>query len=84
MLPLLVDLICVKLEHLLITDFFFPSFISIELTVFEKTKEREGDKRKRKKNPDAADIEGFLGPWGGFIDEKKVLCPSEVFFAQTL
>ncbi|GAB6032820.1 pre-mRNA-processing factor 17 [Chamberlinius hualienensis] len=46
------------------------------LTVFETTRKREGDKRQRKKNADPSDIEGFLGPWGGFIDEQKVAAPS--------
>ncbi|KFM59877.1 Pre-mRNA-processing factor 17, partial [Stegodyphus mimosarum] len=48
-----------------------------KVTVFDKTKQREGDKRKRKKNNDTTDIDGFLGPWGGFEDEKRVLKPSE-------
>lgn len=46
-------------------------------TVFESTALRDADKRKRKKNDDAADIEGFLGPWGGYVDEKRVMKPSE-------
>lgn len=48
-----------------------------KVTVFDKTKEREGDKRKRKKNSDASDIDGFLGPWGGYIDERRVMQPTE-------
>lgn len=46
-------------------------------TVFENTKLRPLDKRKRKRNNDPSDIEGFLGPWGGFIDEQRVMKPSE-------
>ncbi|KAJ8972685.1 hypothetical protein NQ317_001705 [Molorchus minor] len=46
-------------------------------TVFETSKIRPLDKRKRKKNSDPSDIEGFLGPWGGFEDEQKVARPSE-------
>ncbi|XP_018564939.1 pre-mRNA-processing factor 17 [Anoplophora glabripennis] len=46
-------------------------------TVFEVTKTRPLDKRKRKKNSDPTDIDGFLGPWGGYIDEQKVAKPSE-------
>jgi pre-mRNA-processing factor 17 len=49
------------------------------LTVFEANKRREGDKRKRLKNDDAADIDGYLGPWGKFVDEKTVMKPSEVY-----
>ncbi|XP_043220455.1 pre-mRNA-processing factor 17-like [Amphibalanus amphitrite] len=47
-------------------------------TVFEKPKEKRPlDKRKREKNSDASDIDGYLGPWGGFVDEQKVMKPSE-------
>ncbi|KAK7868527.1 hypothetical protein R5R35_004810 [Gryllus longicercus] len=46
-------------------------------TVFESTKERPSDRRKRNKNDDPADIQGFLGPWGGFTDEKRVMKPSD-------
>ncbi|XP_044756391.1 pre-mRNA-processing factor 17 [Coccinella septempunctata] len=46
-------------------------------TVFESTKLRPLDKRKRKKNNDPEDIDGFLGPWGGFIDEQKIAKPTE-------
>ena len=46
--------------------------------MFEATKKRPGDKRKREKNPDASDIDGYLGPWGKFVDEKTVIKPSEV------
>ncbi|GBN30253.1 Pre-mRNA-processing factor 17, partial [Araneus ventricosus] len=53
--------------------------VSVEekVTVFDKVKERDGDKRKRKKNADASDIDGFLGPWGGYVDERRVIRPSE-------
>jgi pre-mRNA-processing factor 17 len=47
-------------------------------TVFEATAKRPLDKRKRKKNDDPADIEGFLGPWGGYKDEQRVMKPNEV------
>ncbi|KAJ9577114.1 hypothetical protein L9F63_006322, partial [Diploptera punctata] len=46
-------------------------------TVFEATKERPLDKRKRSKNDNPSDINGFLGPWGGFIDEKRNMKPNE-------
>ena len=46
-------------------------------TVFENTALRPADKRKRKKNDDPGDIEGFLGPWGGYVDEKRIIKPSE-------
>lgn len=46
-------------------------------TVFESSKERPLDKRKRTKNDNPSDIVGFLGPWGGFVDEKRVMKPNE-------
>ncbi|KAL8611364.1 pre-mRNA-processing factor 17 [Nucella lapillus] len=45
-------------------------------TVFEKIPQK-AEKRKRKKNTDPSDIEGYLGPWGKFVDEKTVMKPSE-------
>lgn len=55
-----------------------PSTSSGEMkTVFESTKLRPLDKRKRKKNNDPSDIDGFLGPWGGYVDEQRVAKPSE-------
>lgn len=47
-------------------------------TVFESTSKRPLDKRRRKKNDDPSDIEGFLGPWGTYVDEKKVIKPDPV------
>nr|CAD7403543.1 unnamed protein product [Timema cristinae] len=46
-------------------------------TVFESTKERLLDKRKRNKNDDPGNIGGFLGPWGGYVDEQRIMKPSE-------
>nr|XP_018915708.1 PREDICTED: pre-mRNA-processing factor 17 [Bemisia tabaci] len=46
-------------------------------TVFEKTKKRPLDKRKKEKNDDPSDIDGFLGPWACFKDEKRVMKPNE-------
>ncbi|CAH1116017.1 unnamed protein product [Phaedon cochleariae] len=55
-----------------------PSTTAEEIkTVFEVSKVRPLDKRKRNRNGDPSDIEGFLGPWGGFIDEQKVAKPTE-------
>lgn len=44
-------------------------------TVFESAKKRPEDKRKRLRNDNPGDIEGYLGPWGKFIDEKTVMKP---------
>lgn len=46
-------------------------------TVFEATPLRPADKRKRHKNDNPTDINGFLGPWGGYIDEQRIMKPSE-------
>merc|ERR1711976_375325 len=45
-------------------------------TVFEAVKERPRDKRKRDKNDDPTDIEGFLGPWGKYTDDAGPAKPS--------
>jgi len=46
-------------------------------TVFEDSKQRPLDKRKRAKNTDAADIEGYLGPWAKYEDEETVSKPTD-------
>lgn len=47
-------------------------------TVFEATAKRPLDKRKRNKNDNPSDIEGFLGPWGCYVDEQRIMKPNEV------
>ena len=44
-------------------------------TVFEDLKKRPLDKRKRDKNSDPVDIEGYLGPWAKYKDEETVQDP---------
>ncbi|KAH9518468.1 pre-mRNA-processing factor 17 [Bulinus truncatus] len=48
-------------------------------TVFESNSivEKPKKKRKREKNTDPADIEGYLGPWAKYKDEETVSRPSE-------
>jgi pre-mRNA-processing factor 17 len=46
-------------------------------TVFEDNKERPLDKRKRAKNTDPSDIEGYLGPWAKYADEETVSKPTD-------
>ena len=41
-------------------------------------KKRIGAKRKRVDRGDPSDIDGYLGPWAGYVDEQKVAKPSEV------
>lgn len=40
-------------------------------SVFETIKKRPLDKKKRTKNDNPEDINGFLGPWGGFEGEQR-------------
>jgi len=47
-------------------------------TVFESVPLRPKDKRKRQRNDNPEDIEGFVGPWGRFENEMTVAKPSEV------
>ncbi|GFR75491.1 pre-mRNA-processing factor 17-like [Elysia marginata] len=47
-------------------------------TVFEKNNAMEkAKKRKREKNRDASDIDGYLGPWAKYKDEETISKPSE-------
>lgn len=50
---------------------------SKSLTVFEATKKRPGDKRKRDANYNAGDLDNFTGPWAKYKDEVTVSKPSE-------
>jgi len=47
-------------------------------TVFESMPKRPADKRKRHKNDNPEDIDGYLGPWGCYVDEQKVAKPEGV------
>lgn len=53
-------------------------------TVFESTSKRPLDKRKKKKNNDPSDVEGFLGPWASFVDEKRVAKPGAVMLLPSI
>ncbi|XP_022164633.1 pre-mRNA-processing factor 17 [Myzus persicae] len=44
-------------------------------TVFESVPKRPADKRKRHKNDKPEDIDGYLGPWGCYVDEEKISKP---------
>ena len=46
--------------------------------MFEDMKKRPGDRRKRLKNDNAFDVDGYLGPWGKFKDEQTTMKPSAV------
>ncbi|KAH0622213.1 hypothetical protein JD844_024323 [Phrynosoma platyrhinos] len=63
-----------------INDFMFEqqrrTFATYGLTVFE-TGQKKMEKRKKFKENDASNIDGFLGPWAKYVDEKDVAKPSE-------
>ncbi|XP_055381264.1 pre-mRNA-processing factor 17 [Condylostylus longicornis] len=44
-------------------------------TVFESPKPKK--KRKQEKNDNPEDVEGFVGPWGKYVDEQTVARPNE-------
>lgn len=46
-------------------------------TVFESNKIKPEHRRKRHKNDNPSDLEGFLGPWGKYEDEKLIAQPSD-------
>ncbi|XP_073483167.1 pre-mRNA-processing factor 17 isoform X1 [Aquarana catesbeiana] len=46
------------------------------LTVFESG-QKKLEKRRKIKGSDASNIDGFLGPWAKYVDEKDVAKPSE-------
>ncbi|EQB78433.1 pre-mRNA-processing factor 17-like protein [Camelus ferus] len=64
-----------------INDFMFEqqrrTFATYGLTVFE-TGQKKIEKRKKFKENDASNIDGFLGPWAKYVDEKDVAKPSEL------
>lgn len=45
-----------------------------------ETGQKKIEKRKKFKENDASNIDGFLGPWAKYVDEKDVAKPSEVSF----
>uniref|UniRef100_UPI00358E4ADD pre-mRNA-processing factor 17 n=1 Tax=Myxine glutinosa TaxID=7769 RepID=UPI00358E4ADD len=47
------------------------------LTVFETSKKRPGDRRRRLQGNDPGDLDGFLGPWGKYVDEREVAKPTD-------
>ena len=48
------------------------------MTIFETKRKKLTEKRKKDKNVDPGDVEGFQGPWAPFADEITVSRPSEV------
>ena len=60
----------------LVGDFVKAKFNDTK-TVFEDTKKRPLDKRKKERNDDPADIDGYLGPWAKYKDEELVSHPND-------
>ena len=47
------------------------------MTVFEAKTVRTSKKRKREEKGDPADVDGYMGPWRGYVDQVKVSKPTE-------
>ncbi len=47
------------------------------MSVFEKAELRPKDKRKRDRNDDPSDVNGYLGPWANYKDQITVAKPTE-------
>jgi len=52
-------------------------FFKLVVSVFESTKPRPKDKRKRDRNDDPSDVNGYLGPWATYKDQEMVSKPTE-------
>lgn len=75
MLYICIYINAVSLKNIHVCNLFF----NVGLTVFE-TGQKKIEKRKKFKENDASNIDGFLGPWAKYVDEKDVAKPSEVSF----
>ena len=47
------------------------------MTVFEAKTVRTGQKRKREDKGDPGDLEGYKGPWRGYVDQETVSRPTK-------
>ena len=47
------------------------------VTVFEAKTVRTGQKRKREDKGDPGDLEGYKGPWRGYVDQEMVSRPTK-------
>ncbi len=47
------------------------------LTVFEAKMVRTGEKRKREDKGDPGEVDGYKGPWRGYVDQVTVSKPTE-------
>jgi len=47
-------------------------------TIFETNRKHMSEKRKKDKNDDSGDVEGYRGPWAPYVDAITSSRPSEV------
>ncbi|KAG6450146.1 hypothetical protein O3G_MSEX006422 [Manduca sexta] len=62
-------------DSLVVSATVVPAEGSEGKSVFETIKKRPLDKKKRHKNDNPEDITGFLGPWGGYVGEQRIMKP---------
>ncbi|XP_045493848.1 pre-mRNA-processing factor 17 [Colias croceus] len=64
-----------KGDGIVVSETVAPPVEAEGKSVFEVIKKRPLDKKKRHKNDNPEDVEGFLGPWGGYVGEQRVMKP---------
>ena len=47
------------------------------MTADEKREKTANAKRKKQRNDDSSDVDGYLGPWASYVDQEHVSKPSE-------
>uniref|UniRef100_A0A2A4JPL1 Pre-mRNA-processing factor 17 n=2 Tax=Heliothinae TaxID=95178 RepID=A0A2A4JPL1_HELVI len=62
-------------DAIVVSAMVAPPEEALGKSVFETIKKRPLDKKKRTKNDNPEDITGFLGPWGGYEGEQRVMRP---------
>lgn len=62
-------------DAVVVSAMIAPPEEALGKSVFETIKKRPLDKKKRTKNDNPEDISGFLGPWGGYEGEQRVMRP---------
>ncbi|KAF9798668.1 hypothetical protein SFRURICE_006998, partial [Spodoptera frugiperda] len=62
-------------DAVVVSAMIAPPEEALGKSVFETIKKRPLDKKKRTKNDNPEDINGFLGPWGGYEGEQRVMRP---------
>jgi len=52
-------------------------FVNLVVSVFETTKTRPKDKRKKDRKDDPSDVNGYMGPWANYKDQVLVSKPTD-------